>query len=73
MSIIEKMKKALAEEAPRSAWDKGVKIYAAELIADLNENINGGYFAAEDVAAPLLLKRQLLNGAQDWAQYSWGG
>lgn len=73
MSIIEKMKKALAEEKTRSAWGRGVKEYAAELVADLDESINGGYFDAEDIAAPLLLKRQLLNGASDWAQYSWGG
>lgn len=72
-SIIEKMKKALDEEKTRSAWDKGVKEYATELIADLAENINDGYFDAEDIAAPLMLKKQLLNGAQDWAQYSWGG
>lgn len=73
MDIIEKMEKALAEEKTRSSWGRGVKEYAAELIADLAENISGGYFAAEDIAAPLLLKRQLLNGAEDWAQYSWGG
>jgi hypothetical protein len=73
MSIIEKMKKSLSEEKARSAWDKGVKKYAAELIADLDENISGGCFATEDIAAPLLLKRQILNGASDWAQYSWGG
>lgn len=73
MSIIQKMKKALAEEKTRSSWDRGVKEYAAELIADLDENITGGYFDAEDIAAPLLLKRQLLNGASDWSQYSWGG
>lgn len=73
MSIIEKIKKSLAEEEARSAWGRGVKEYAAELVSDLAESISGGYFAAEDIAAPLLLKKQLLNGAQDWAQYSWGG
>lgn len=73
MNIIEKMKKALLKEKTRSAWGRGVKEYAAELIEGLDENINGGYFAAEDIAAPLMLKRQLLNGATDWLQYSWGG
>ena len=42
MSIIEKMKKALAEEKTRSACGRGVKEYAAELIAELEENIDGG-------------------------------
>jgi hypothetical protein len=73
MSIIEKMKKELAGEKTRSAWGRGVKEYASELVADLAESIEGGYFAAEDIAAPLLLNRQLLNGASDWAHYSYGG
>lgn len=73
MNIIEKMRKALEEEPTRSAWGRGVKEYAAGLVADLAESIKGGYFSADDIAAPLLLKKQLLNGASDWTQYSWGG
>lgn len=72
-SIIEKMKKALDEEKTRSAWERGVKEYASELIAELDESIRGGWFDADDIGAPLILKKQLLNGASDWSQYSWGG
>lgn len=73
MTIIEKMKKALDEEKTRSAWGRGVKEYAAELIDELGEAIAGGWFDPADIGAPLMLKKQLLNGASDWPQYSWGG
>lgn len=72
-SIIEKMKKALDEEKTRSAWSRGVKEYAAELIDELGEAIAGGWFDPADIGAPLMLKKQLLNGASDWSQYSRGG
>ena len=57
----------------RSAWSKGVNAYAFELIDELEEAIAHGYFAPEDLESPNLVKRQLLNGASDWSQYSWGG
>lgn len=73
MTTTEKMKKALNEERTRSAWGRGVKEYAAELINELDEAIRGGWFDPADIGAPLMLKKQLLNGASDWHQYSWGG
>lgn len=52
------------ENAPaRSAWAKGVKNYAYDLIYDFDENAN---FAR-------ITERDLLSGASDWHQYSWGG
>lgn len=42
----------------RSAWDRGVKQYALELI----ESLEGDY-------SPV----KLLNGAEDWSAYSYGG
>ena len=63
------MKKAIIKELEnmdkRSAWSKGVHTYAVELIEEL-ENI-------EEVCNLNLLKKALLNGASDWAEYSWGG
>lgn len=57
----------------RSAWKRGVHAYAEELLDGLQEAIDGGYFSVEDLNAPKLVERALLNGADDWTQYSWGG
>ena len=50
-------------KAPRSAWRKGVAIYAAELVESL-----------EKESLPIeSLKTEMLNGAKDWSEYSFGG
>jgi hypothetical protein len=46
----------------RSAWERGVKDYALELVE-----------SAEVELTPENLKTTLLNGARDWSQYSYGG
>lgn len=58
--------KALQERKDRSAWDKGVTVYALELIEEAQA---AGYdeLTREDC------KSVLLNGARDWSQYSYGG
>ena len=50
---------------PRSAWNKGVKAYALELLEELPNNVSYGSIDS--------LKNDMLNGAQSWSQYSWGG
>ena len=50
---------------PRSAWNRGVKAYALELLEDLPKNVE--YSSIQSLEA------DLLNGARDWNQYSWGG
>lgn len=72
MTIIE-LKAAIELEPARSAWDKGVKLYALELIDDLQQAIAGGHFEEGKLNNTAELKKQLLNGAKDWNQYSWGG
>ena len=57
----------------RDAWRKGVLEYAKELWDSLQEQITEGYFNPEDLYAPKIIKRALLNGAGDWHEYSWGG
>lgn len=42
----------------RSAWDRGVKQYALEML----ESLDGDYSASK-----------LLNGAENWSAYSYGG
>jgi hypothetical protein len=49
---------APAPKAPRSAWERGVELYAQELL----ESLEGPYSAAA-----------LLNGAESWGAYSYGG
>lgn len=50
---------------PRSAWARGVKAYALDLLADIPGEIVPISRAS--------LRVDLLNGAKDWTQYSWGG
>ena len=50
---------------PRSAWNKGVKAYALELLEELPHNVEYGTIES--------LEADMLNGARDWKQYSWGG
>lgn len=73
MKTVNDIREAIANETPRSAWDKAVKLYALELLDELNEAIKGGYCKPETLADGAALKTQMLNGAKDWNQYSWGG
>ncbi len=50
----------------RSAWDKGVTEYATELA----ESLDNWDKHPESVAE---LREMMLNGADDWKAYSWGG
>ena len=51
--------------AGRSAWSRAVHAYAVELVESLD--------ADSDLSNETLLRKALLNGASDWAQYSEGG
>lgn len=55
----EKIIKELQNEKCRSAWSKGVNEYALELL--------------ETLEGDEITKETLLNGAENWKQYSWGG
>lgn len=70
---IEMIANSIENEKTRSAWDRGKKEYALELLETLEEAISGGYFDREDLASPKMIESGLLNGAADWNQYSWGG
>ena len=48
----------------RSTWNRGVKAYALDILAELPQNVDYGTIEA--------LKADALNGAQSWDQYSWG-
>lgn len=70
MTIYERMTKELEARKDRSAWNKGVTLYSLELVEELKER------AAYEGRNPEPGKEcweWMLNGAQDWKQYSWGG
>ena len=67
------IRSAVDAQPARSAWSRGVKAYASDLLDELDDQVRHGYTDAEDLESPSLLKRALLNGADSWSQYSWGG
>ena len=73
MTNIEKLYQSIESEKQRSAWDKGVTKYALELVEQLGEQINGGYFEELDLTESKKVRAALLNGAANWSQYSWRG
>lgn len=73
MRNIEKLYQSIESEKQRSAWDKGVTQYALELVEQLDEQIDGGYFDELDLTESKKVREALLNGAANWSQYSWGG
>lgn len=71
MKTINEVRKELENRKDRSAWDKGVTVYALELLDELEENRE--YNKADKYLHPLELKAELLNGTDSWNAYSWGG
>lgn len=70
MTIYEKMTAILEARKDRSAWDRGVNVYALELVENLEES---AAYNKRDPESQAELREWLLNGARDWNQYSWGG
>ena len=54
----------------RSAWGNGVKAYALELVKELEER---SQYEGRTPATRKECEAWLLNGAQDWKAFSWGG
>ena len=71
LKTINEVREELKARKDRSAWNKGVTVYALELLDELEENRE--YNKADKYLHPLELKTELLNGADDWSAYSWGG
>ena len=69
-SLFDKVAAELEAQKDRSAWGRGVKAYALELVEELRE------LATHEGRNPKPgreCREWMLNGAQDWKQYSWGG
>lgn len=73
MKSIEEIRAALEAEKPRSAWKKGVAVYAAELLEELEERIAHGYQDPAKIESRAALDEVLRNGAENWNEWSWGG
>ena len=68
--MFEFMKAQINAKRCRSAWNKGVRLYALELIDNLEERAQWD----DDLPANTReLDRWMLNGASTWQQYSEGG
>ena len=52
--------KRLSAQAPRSAWARGVRDAAIDLLTDCEPET-------------VITREYLLNGASDWLEYSYGG
>ena len=62
-ATLEKLAQTIKARPARSAWSKGVALYALELIEEIEDFDGCDNFRT----------KALLNGAQDWRQYSEGG
>lgn len=58
--------KELEARKDKSAWNKGVTLYAIELAKRLED-------WGKQPGSVAKLREMMLNGADDWKAYSWGG
>lgn len=70
MAIYDQITAELETRKDRSAWGKGVNAYALELVEELKERAE---YEGRDPESEKECREWMLNGAQDWEQYSWGG
>lgn len=68
--IIAKIAAELETRKDRSAWNKGVTLYAWDMLDEIQERTDYEHKEPETAAE---LKEYALNGADSWEQYSWGG
>ena len=59
------------QKTARSQWLKGVYEYALELVSDYEDQSELEKVLTDGEHSTI--KKTLLNGANDWSHYSWGG
>ena len=67
---LDKVAAELEAQKDRSAWGRGVNAYALELVEELRER---AAYEGRNPEPGKECREWMLNGAQDWNQYSWGG
>ena len=70
MKAYNEIKKELEARKDRSAWSKGVTVYALELLEEYQER---AVYEGREAADRVEFKAWLLNGADSWESYSYGG
>lgn len=70
MKKIEEIRKALEERKDRSAWNKGVTVYALELLEVYEERAK---YEGRDAEDRKEFREWIKNGADGCEAYSWGG
>lgn len=70
MKAYNEIKKELEARKDRSAWSKGVTIYALELLEEYQERAE---YEGREAANRAEFKAWLLNDADSWESYSYGG
>lgn len=64
--LIATIRQQIIDYPAKSAWDRGVLIYALEIFDN--------YIEASDIDSnKQIIEKDLLIGASDWSEYSWGG
>lgn len=69
-NIYDAMREALEASKERSAWGRGVQAYAVDLVDNLQER---AAYEGRNPETGKECREWMLNGAQDWNQYSWEG
>ena len=69
MATVAEIREAIKERKARSAWDRGVREYMLDFLDHVKDDRR---LDENDEVAPVSVK-ELLNGAKDWEQYSYGG
>lgn len=70
MKAYNEIKKELEARKDRSAWSKGVTMYALELLEEYQER---AAYEGREAADRAEFEAWLLNGADSWESYSYGG
>lgn len=75
MKTVFEIRAIIRKSQPKSAWGKGVKAYALELIAELIEGAvrNGLHQRGYEFYGSSADVKAMLNGADNWEMYSEGG
>ena len=71
LDTLKKALETLESRTDKSAWNRGVTLYARELLADVVKSVEGGYCAAPQTRAEFCCSAR--NGAGTWREYSYGG